>query len=289
VLPYLPFTTINLTEIAKWASSDQTVLKVNSGNLLALNPAQPSGSRSYATKLGTANNVASMRTSNSGVAVSTIIPSAVDKLGDEAEVSDAQPFKVGDSAIPTSGDEFFLRLSGGGTNPYAFYALGGDVGECIKPATGDRVCSTNTTFPFSGASGALRLEHYWAEVNQTQTFSIGATQCTVDAKGNKVTFGGGSFSVSAPAFQNYRVNSATVASGTGSITTGMPAGSSSDNTAAENTTLSFSGLSANARIDVGFTLESTRTDATIQACTVSYSSKAKSWSLTVTAWNKPWL
>ena len=116
VLPYMPFTSANLTEIAKWIASDTAVLTVNSGNLLATNPGQPSGSRTIGKAVGTSDNTASIRKSNSGVAVNTETTFAnlggVDPSDDTAVGSDAQAFQVGGTT--NTGDAFYVRIAGGG-------------------------------------------------------------------------------------------------------------------------------------------------------------------------------
>src|SRR4249919_2261211 len=69
VMPHLPFVTANLTEIAKWEASNTAILTINSGNLLSTTPAQPSGSRTIGKANGGANNLSTVRLSNSGAAV----------------------------------------------------------------------------------------------------------------------------------------------------------------------------------------------------------------------------
>ena len=70
-MPYLPFVTANLTEIAKWVASNPSILTVNSGNLLATCadgtspcPQYPSGGRTIGKAVGNADNTATMRRSN---------------------------------------------------------------------------------------------------------------------------------------------------------------------------------------------------------------------------------
>jgi hypothetical protein len=266
------------------------VLSVNSGNLLALNPSQPSGSRSYGVKIGTATNTATLLSSNSGVAVSTDIPGAVDQLGDETELSDAQPFAVGGSTGGGDKDEFTVAISGGGSNPYVFYTLGTDTAECVKPASGNHRCTTNSTLPLSGS---LRLAHYWVEASEQRTVSVLADGASgpgikcINVEKNK-TFNGQAFTVDAPVFRNYRVSGASVTGG-GTITSALPApaDSGTDNTASETTTITYASLAKDARINVGFELEGTRTDSSISSCTLSKS--GSNWTITVTAWTRPWL
>ena len=156
VLPYLPFTTINLTEIAKWTASDATVLDVNSQNQLGDDVPTPSGGRTVGLKSGTADNVSTMRTSNSGVAVvstSSLIQGAVDNLGDQTTVTDRQSFTVGTTTA--SQDTFNIGISGGGGNPFVFY--GSALASCSKPSTLYSCVASSGTLP---ASELIRIDHY---------------------------------------------------------------------------------------------------------------------------------
>jgi hypothetical protein len=136
VLPYLPFTTANLTEIATWAPNNTSILAVNSGNLLATDPTQPSGGRTIGKTNGNANNVSTMRQSNSGVAVSSVFTFAgVDPTDAGATHSDLQPFQVGGS---TGGPTFDVRVTGGGGNPFVFFTLGQRQQPRMPEARGQR-------------------------------------------------------------------------------------------------------------------------------------------------------
>jgi Tfp pilus assembly protein PilV len=282
VLPYLPFTTVNLTEIADWDASDDTVLAVNSGNLLSLNPSQPSGGRAYGVKVGSSNNTASIRTSNSGVAVSSIIPAATDKLGDEPTVSDLQAYTVGGSTTPPStGDEFYVALSGGGTNPYAFYVIGSDTNECIKPTSGNRRCSTNSTLP---AAGSIRLEHYWQETTIATSTStvLGSVQCTY--KGSPVTIAtnGQHSTIDVPSFRNYAVTGVSGGSGA-SIATAL-----NDAKATETTLVTFTSIPKAGTITVTLTEQTgSPIKAVLTACTAT--AQGNNYYFETGTWTKSWL
>ncbi len=288
VLPYLPFTSANLTEIAEWAASDPTVLTVNSLNALGTNPTQPSGGRTIGIKVGSADNTATVRPSNSGIAVNSVLTTlaGVDPTDNSATQSDAQPFQVGGTT--NTGDPFYVAMSGGGLNPFVYYTIGADTGECFK--SGNWKCSTNTVL--NGTTGSIQLSHYWSESDSSATLAVDATgkigtvQCTISVNGNQSFDGPGNYSVTNfPTFKNYAVSSASVGSGSGSITSFN--GVTLDRTANESTVVNFSGLGANSRIDIGFTLTETRTDATVASCTIT--KQGNSWALTVNSWNKPWL
>ena len=136
-MPYLPFTSANLTEIAKWQASDPTVLTVNYGNLLSTTPAQPSGGRTIGTKVGTSDNTGSVRQSNSGIAVNSVLTAldGVDPTDSSSTQSDAQPFQVG-GTTQSAGDAFNVGITGGGLNPYVFFTVRGrNSVNASRPAT----------------------------------------------------------------------------------------------------------------------------------------------------------
>jgi hypothetical protein len=284
VLPYLPFTSANLTEIAKWLASNTSILTVNSGNLLATDPAQPSGSRTFGKAVGTSDNTGSARNSNSGVAVNTETAFAtlggVDPTDDSQVSSDVQPFQVGGTV--NAGPTFDVRVAGGGGNPFVFFTLGTDANvECIKPASGDHHCvtSTGTVMP---QGGAITLSHYWSETTTKQD-AIGT--CS-KPDGTMVPVTGNNVNV--PTFTNYRVSSAVI--GTTSGTIGLP---TNDNHMGETTTVSFLSVPANALIQItlvsqastGSTFpDSNPTYATVASCTTNSNGNQ----LNNVVWNTPW-
>jgi prepilin-type N-terminal cleavage/methylation domain-containing protein len=234
VLPYLPFTSANLTEIAKWLASNTSVLTVNSGNLLATNPAQPSGSRSIGNVVGTSDNTASARKSNSGVAVNTGTAftnlNGVDPDDDTAIATDVQPFQVGGTV--NSGPAFDVRVSGGGANPFVFFTILTDVNqECLKPAGSDHHCvtSTGTTLP---QAGSIKVSNYWLETTASRSITA---QCYDGATLYTVTD-----TISVPTFRNYIVSAASIGGVNGTIQT--PA--ANDNKKTESTTIDFTGITA---------------------------------------------
>ena len=234
VLPYLPFTSANLTEIAKWLASNTSVLTVNSGNLLATNPAQPSGSRSIGNAVGTSDNTASARKSNSGVAVNTGTAftnlNGVDPSDDTVVATDAQPFQVGGTV--NSGPAFDVRVSGGGANPFVFFTILTDVNqECLKPAGSDHHCvtSTGTTLP---QAGSIKVSNYWLETTTSRSITA---QCSEGGSLYTVTD-----TISVPTFRNYIVSAASIGGVNGTIQT--PA--ANDNMKTESTTIDFTGITA---------------------------------------------
>lgn len=267
ILPYLPFTTINMTEIATWLASDDSILTVNTGNLLATDPAQPSGGRTLGTTVGTANNTGSARNSNSGVAFSAVVAGGVDPLDASGEASDAQEFQVGGTV--NAGPAFNVRVTGGGSNPFVFFTLGTDVGvECTKPATGDHRCvtATGTVLP---QGGTIRASHYWTET----TVSLSVTTAVCDGTNATDT-------IAVPRFRNYAVTAAVIGATNGTIA--APVG---DNTMDEYTDIGFGAIAANNLVQLTLAEQTgSPTDATISSCTTNGGHNK----IQNVLWNKPW-
>lgn len=270
VLPNLPFTTANLTEIAKWVASNPSVLTVNSGNLLASVPAQPSGSRTIGKAVGTSDNTASIRKSNSGVAVNAVLSTlnGVDPTDNSDVASDAQPFQVGGTV--NSGATFDVRVSGGGANPFVWFTISTDVDtECLKPAGGDNHCVTSSSVLLPQA-GSIRVGNYWVET--TTSRSVTAT-----CGGRSATD-----TVAVPTFRNYQVAAASIGGVNGSIVTP----SANEGLTTETTTIGFSSITAGGLILVTLTEQSgSPTYATIASCTTN----GGGTKINNIVWNKPWI
>ncbi|KGQ18625.1 Type IV fimbrial biogenesis protein PilV [Lysobacter dokdonensis DS-58] len=95
VLPYLPFFTQDLTDIAAWSVRDADVLAVDSHDPAADVPVP--GGRVRGLAHGATDAVAVARLSNSGAASSTHIPGATDLQGDQATLEDTQMFEIRES------------------------------------------------------------------------------------------------------------------------------------------------------------------------------------------------
>jgi prepilin-type N-terminal cleavage/methylation domain-containing protein len=296
VLPYLPFSTINVTEFADYSSSNTNVIYVHTGGFLPWSTSNlPSRGATEAKGTGTANNNATLLRSNSGLAATESlanggIPGPVDKLGDDVYGSDSQVFNVGGSS-PSGSDSFYIRASGLATSSPGYTAVIGGVSKvCITSGT-DYICSpAGVTLP---ASGTLTVSNYWKELdaaNSGTTASVlfPASVCTAtydNGVKNPPTYTDTSFTVAVPIFKNYRISSAVIGTGSGTLTMGAV---SNDNTINETTPITIASISKNARIDLTFALENTRTDATPSTCNVHYDKQSQTWSGTVSAWTMPW-
>ena len=258
VLPVLPFTTINLTEMAKWTATDATVLNVNTTKSLNFNVTEPSGGRTAGIKVGTASNGSVIRTSNSGVAVNDDILGAVDTNGDATTNADSQSFLVGPGGGTGggTGDTFLASISGGGSNPYLAFLIGGVAGNCTFNGS-QFSCPTNTTLP---SAGTMTLSNYNQESTVSYTLNL-STQCTYVGQGN---FNNpGSLTVQRPVFTNFGVNAVTNG-GTVSWVVTANAGKTT-----EETTITLSAIpkSTVATIGVTLTADASQQLATLASCT----------------------
>ena len=245
VLPFLPFTTINVTEIATWTASNDTVLSVNSDHDMEGGTADlPSNGQAYGQKTGTSNNTGTMRLSNSGIAASTQIPGAVDLDGDGTETNDAQPFTVG-GTTGTAGDEFYVSLTGGGTDPIVMYGVGSHSGQCDKPNNKPFHCTAaNETLP---QAGTVTLKRYWAKltVNIATNTVLNGKQCTYNGSPVNIETNGQNSTIAVPAMRNYAVTAASIGGVQGSI--GSP---SNEGRLGEETVIAFTSIPKDSTINV---------------------------------------
>lgn len=280
VLPALPFTTINLTEMARWTATDATILNINTNKSLNFNVTQPSGGRTAGIKLGTASNDSVMRKSNSGVAVSDDILGGVDTNGDEVTITDSQRFVVGagTGSGGGTGDTFLASLTGGGSNPFLTYAIGiTDVGNCTHNGT-QFSCPTNSVLP---DAGTVTLTNYNQETTADYDLNL-ITQCTYVGNGNFST--PGKLTVQRPVFTNFGVNAVT----NGGIATWLVNANNGKTT--EVTTIVLSAIPKSpAAIQIILTADSTQQVATLAstaACT--YDKSGGGAVLKSITWTKAW-
>jgi hypothetical protein len=186
----------------------------------------------------------------------------VDPGDDTAVASDVQPFSVA-GATTTVGDDFFVTVTGGGVNPFVFYVIGADTGECFQLANGTRPCETNSKLPLAGS---VRLEHYWTETTTSMDPPSADGKC--DAGGVRVNIKG---KENVPTFRDYAVTTPGV---TGAIA------NPGKNT--ETTTFNFTSISAGQVIPFTMTAQAEQY-ASATTCTVGNGNNT-----TITGWSKPW-
>lgn len=275
VLPYLPFTTVNLTEIAKWNASSTATLNVNNDGELATEPTQPKGGRTLGIKIGVADTEAKIRHSNSGVAVSTVVKGGIDDSDDQVLLTDEQTFNVGGTST-SNGDDFYVQINGGPANYVLWYIFPSDSQNC-QGSVHLRQCSTNTTLPMSGS---IRLESYSGE--EMVTTAISGWQCQYNNKTVTVS----DTSVQVPTFHNYEVSS--ISHG-GTVTQVDNPGLTTEKTTIQFPSITTSNDNLNP-IVIGLSDQVAPIPATKASCTaIEINNKGnKTYWIESVTWNKSW-
>lgn len=253
VLPYVPFTTINVTELATWSSSDDDVIAVlNNTTQVFGNPDDPV--RGVVSASGEDGNEADALTV-SGLSNSQIARySAIDN-SDSASLSDAQHFVIGQAA--QRGDSFTVNISGWtfvpGVFPGVGYTvdMGADQGECGNgpdPSTPNPIlCSTNSDL---NIPGGVVLSAYIKEDFETVT-----NPCQTNKTAQK------------PYCTVRNVDSATITSASSGTTTAAASivPSPLSDVTTQETVVSFSNIGADDVVTVTFS-SPIRVDATSHTC-----------------------
>ena len=283
VLPSLPFTTINLTEMARWTASDPTIINVNTTKSLNFNVTEPSGGRTAGIKVGSASNNSLMRTSNSGVAVSDDILGAVDSNGDVATNADSQSFLVGpgSGAGGGTGDGFVVEASGGilGTNPDWTIPTNSDAGNCTSPTATGWACTTNSVLP---AAGTITLYKYSQESTANLPFfPLNTVGCTRQVGDSGNISGSPTATVAGARFTRYTVQSVTNG-GTAVIAPPVNLGKAN-----ESTLITLSSIPKSPAVVTVTLRAGTVTDATVASCV--YKKSGSGVSIVSFTLNKPWL
>jgi type IV pilus modification protein PilV len=107
-LPFIPFTTINMTELSQYVASDPNVIQVVSGGANFNDPTIVQGMvspRTTASDGATADAVASLKASNTGLAGT--LP--IDPQDRDTLRGDSQRFRIG-NPLPPTGAEFKVNL-----------------------------------------------------------------------------------------------------------------------------------------------------------------------------------
>jgi type IV pilus modification protein PilV len=291
MLPYLPFTTINNTELSYWEPRlsgvpNTTVLTVATASSLVYDPLQPTRGRtnakSSATNGSTSDSTAIITRSNAGVAIAP----PVDPADDTAEAIDKQNFRVVASGGSGSGQSFSVRLAG--LPQTSDDSTSNDPAVAWLNATGNANCNATVklnnpnrdlnpndyvcaTYGPLGISTTVRLASYFREytVSQSMTHTCGTQLVTG--------------TLDRPTFDNYAVSSAVIG-GTAATTLTV----ANDGKTTESTDAVFASVAASDRVDVTFGAP-TVIEATIASCVATQQNANKPWEFSNVVWNKPWL
>jgi len=271
VLPFLPFTTVNVTEIAAWNATNTSVLSVNTDHNMDGTANKPDNGQAYGKINGSSDNRGVMRLSNSGIAASTAIPANTDLQGDEVETNDSQPFTVGGSTGGGSaGDMFYVSIAAGaGADPRVDWAVGTHAGQCNKPQSSPYNCqASNEVLP---QAGVVKLSRYWIKTTiSTPTMTaLGGKKCMYNGSEVTIATNGQNANIPVPAIRNYRVVSATIGG-----TPGVVSAAVNDGRLAEETTITFASIPKDSTVNVTLAEQTTGSPsspilATMVSCSAS--------------------
>lgn len=286
LLPVLPFTTINLTEIASWGPSDRNVLAVNSNNTLYFDVTEPSGGRTAGISAGTATSDTTSFKSNSGVAVSDDIAGAVDKNGDAVAAEDSQQFIVGGGGTGGSGNNYFwTRLVGAGSSP----GLSHTYGNCGKQG-GDFQCTSSTTLP---QNLTLSISKYYSSGGTFDSFNFSGSVACTKKKNNDPAWVATTYTLPASynTLQNMNVSSVTLWDNTNLAAANISESGTNEN---EVASIVLSGVPAMAAtgytpIIVNFAKDGSPVRPTVKSCVYSETNgNNKVIYIDSVVWNESW-
>lgn len=283
LLPALPFTTINLTEIAKWTPSDPNVLAVNTNNTLYFNVTEPSGGRTAGINAGTATSDTESLKSNSGVAVSDDIDGAVDENGDEVISTDSQEFTVGGGGGGSSGGNYFwTRLIGAGASP----GLSHTYGNCGKQG-GDYQCTSSVTLP---QNLTLTISKYYASGGTENEFNFsGSVACKKKNNGDADWVPGNYTVASYNTLQQMNISSVTLWDNSTLAAGNMSESGEYENEVAQLVLTGVPAMPATGYtpITVNFGNDGLPVKPTVESCVYTYSNKS-GYSIVSVVWNESW-
>jgi hypothetical protein len=264
-LPLLPFTTINATELATWTSNATGTLQVfdNEQNSISGDPTAPI--RGYATAASnasngsTANSTATMKLSNSGVAIAA----AVD-TDDEATTTDAQQFTISGS---NTGSTFSVTLGGDiATNSGTFT----NYTSSTAPITSWKIGTGATTT----CAATATANGQWKSPNPYTCQTVGTNlsntavnvvveKYNVQLKNNGQSnnpCSGGTGKVTTYYCVNYQVDSSALKVNGNSVTPAVTV-IGTDGNLAEASSIAFTNVNPNASISIGLKSQSTTNPA----------------------------
>lgn len=275
VLRHVPFTSINLTELANWLPNSGTEIVVTNNDfassITANDPVRGRVESVNATP-GT-NQTASGAIWNSNAGLALIIP----QINDESEMSDSQVFKVVGSNPPPGGGTtgtFSITISG--------YPLGASANKIpgfsfVPPETGN-ICNhatSGTTAPNPYTCSSTRLDGGLSMAVGNYNYQFNDTYASVTCTKSNGSSPVSCPNVTGPKCRNWTVDSAMVGS-----TPGVVGTVSNEGKGTESTALQFANVSPGNALTVAFSegtpslATCTYTGNSSQACNAS----KQSWS-----------
>lgn len=276
ILPLLPFTSINLTEPAFWSPENAAAFTVDSDGFVVFRPTAPNRGRVNAIATAPPNEqsdvISRMQKSNSGVAVRD---RGIDPQ-DDADLTDAQEFRIRGSTGTTDSSNFRVALQGlpvQQRSPGVAWTIAANGGNCQGPTPYN--CVTSEA-PGSGPT-TIAVAAYNQQVAVTGVRSVAITcpnsPTSATTPSSQTYTPQGQESV--PYCVNYRMSAAT--DGVETPTPGSPTnpgkvGNQQTGVGAERTAVTFSNLVrvAPPATPVTVTLtfaEENRAVAPVQTCT----------------------
>lgn len=291
-LPFLPFTTINNTELSYWEPrvsnvANTSTLTVATASSLVYDPLQPTRGRTNAKGSATNGSVADataiITRSNAGVAIT----GGVDPDDDTVEAVDKQSFRVTASGGSGTGQSFSVKLIGlpqtSDTNtsndPSVAWSNASGSANCnatIKANNPNQDLDPNdyacSTYGPLGIATTARIANYFREYTVSQSMTA---ICTGNPASMTATAG-------VPTFSNYAVSSAVIG---GTNATSITVTNDALNT--EYTVVGFAAIASGNRVDATFTLTSTL-QATIASCVATRQNANKPWEFSNIVWARSW-
>ncbi|HBK56387.1 MAG TPA: hypothetical protein DDZ76_08915 [Xanthomonadales bacterium] len=270
VLPFVPFTTINVTELAKWSPSSPVAIQVtNASGILFGDPSNPVRGQVNALAQGPGNGdaVTVNGRSNSGLAATNLVTDPQDAL--EAQ-SDRQRFDITSGGVDPQGERFNVTLNGlpqtadsnTSNDPAVAWLIGLSGNNCAGTFSNN---GDNNPNPYSCSTTSVLNRDVTVIVGQYNRIVTGTATVTCSTAAGSVT----ASRTDVPFCQNYRVSSATAGGGSVAGTIGTILNSGSLN---EATPVSFPTVAPNDSVVFGFQLEGT-TQGSVAACTLSPNGK----------------
>lgn len=267
VLKYVPFTSINLSELTRWTPTSGTQIVVTNADF-ALSETQVDPVRgkvvpgSNPTNNSNQTAYASIFNSNSGLA---LLPNAIDT--DESDLQDTQVFAIGGGTPPVGGGIYNVNVNGYAFTNSATYPVLGATGTTCNPAT------TNPPNPYTCTASllgltTLNISSYNYEGNRvatTATRGSSGISCSKTNGNSTTTITNIGFSIPAGSnnarrvCKNFSVSSVTSPGVIGVVT--------NEGKGTESTALSVT-TSSGGVIDIGMAAGSD-TNSTLLSCTFS--------------------